>query len=62
MRKSAVIVLKEFFGFKPGQTLKEFAEEVKGLSDAEKQELAQAAAKELGIEVADVVAPVKPAA
>lgn len=49
--KSAVMVLKEFFGFKPGQSLIEFNEELKQLSASEKAELAQAAAEKLGYTV-----------
>lgn len=44
---SALTTLKEFFGYHPGQTLKEFAEEVKRLSDAEKTELATLAKAEM---------------
>jgi hypothetical protein len=46
--KTAVAILKEFFGYRQGQTMKDFAEEVKALSPAEKTELATLAAKELG--------------
>jgi hypothetical protein len=34
-----MIALKKFFGFKPGQTLKEFAAEVRELSPESQQEL-----------------------
>lgn len=47
-------VLVTFFGYKPhkGETgLKAFNLELKELSDVEKRELAELAAKELGVEV-----------
>jgi hypothetical protein len=47
--KSKAIVLKQFFGLKPGQTLAEFAAELKALSEEELLELAILAADELGI-------------
>jgi len=50
-KKPAVIILKEFFGYKDGQTLKEFNEELKALSPAEKLELATLAAEKLGYEL-----------
>ena len=37
--KSFIGQLKLFFGFKPGQTLNEFAAEVKALSEKDKTEL-----------------------
>ncbi len=36
---SNLIAMKKFFGYLPGQTLKEFSEETKQLSPAEQQEL-----------------------
>lgn len=51
--KSSVI-LKKFFGQKPGQTLVEFVQELKQLSSEEIAELASLAAAELGVEVAEV--------
>ena len=36
---SNMIAMKKFFGFKDGQTLKEFADEVRTLSTDEQQEL-----------------------
>lgn len=44
-------VLKNFFGYKPGQKLKDFTAEVKRLTEAEITELAQLAAVELGVEL-----------
>lgn len=46
---TTVKVLKEFFGFLPGQSLQQFGAELKALSDPEKQELAEGAAKCLGL-------------
>lgn len=46
-----IIVLKTFFGYKPGQQLKDFAEELRKLSPEEKSELVALAAKELGVEL-----------
>ena len=36
---SNLIAMKKFFGYKEGQTLKEFSEETKRLSPEEQQEL-----------------------
>lgn len=46
--KSQVIVLKEFFGYRQGDGLKEFNAELKQLSTANQLELAQLAAVQLG--------------
>lgn len=51
MKKKPIAILREFFGFQPGQTLSGFMEEVKQLTPTDKMELAQLAAKELGCEV-----------
>lgn len=48
---TAVKVLKEYFGFKPHQSLMDFSAELKALSPEEKQYLAEGAAKELGVEL-----------
>jgi hypothetical protein len=48
---SQVIALKQYFGLKEGQTLKDFATECAALSPSEKKELATAAAKELGVDL-----------
>lgn len=45
---SKIAVMKEYFGFLPGGDLRQFADEVKALSEAEKLELAQGAARNLG--------------
>lgn len=37
--KSRITIIKEFFGLKPGQTLKEFLDEVKCLNDNERMEI-----------------------
>lgn len=50
---SPMNILKTFFGYKPGQTLKEFAAEVKTLSLDEKTELVNLAAVALGVTVAE---------
>lgn len=50
--RSFVAACKEFFGFKPGQTLKEFGEELKGLTHDDKMEIA-AGLRELGHDCAD---------
>lgn len=47
--KGITTVIKEYFGYREGQTLSDFAAEVKQLSDAEKLELAQGAARNLGL-------------
>jgi hypothetical protein len=46
-----ITVLKRYFGQKPGQTLGEFSQEVRELSDTDKHELASLAADELGVEL-----------
>lgn len=53
--KSALVVLKEFFGYNTGQTMKEFKAEIDSLSADEKQKLAELAAKELGHTLITVV-------
>lgn len=51
MEKTRIVVLKEFFGYLPGQDLKGFNEELKRLSEGEKNELASLAAKQLGVKL-----------
>jgi hypothetical protein len=46
-----MVALKQFFGYLPGQTLKDFTAELKKLSTEEMDELAQLAAVELGVEL-----------
>lgn len=48
--KGDLVVLATYFGRKEGQGLSEFNNEVKALTDADKQELVVGAAKELGWE------------
>jgi hypothetical protein len=50
-RVSEIVALRKFFGQKPGQTLKDFSDEVRQLSPEEKTELAQLACTELGLEL-----------
>jgi len=50
-KSSPLVILRKFFGLLPGQTLKEFKDEIDALSSEEKRELATLAAKELGVEV-----------
>lgn len=50
-RVGVLATLKMFFEHKPGQTLKEFAAEVRELSKDEQIELARLAAAELGTEL-----------
>ncbi len=49
--KSGMVVLKEYFGFQPGQSLSAFNTEVRALSPEGKEELVTGAAKELGYTV-----------
>ena len=43
-----IVACKKFFGFKPGQTLREFKTEVKELTQADRDELAPLLAQALG--------------
>lgn len=54
-KETAIAILKEYFGYKPGETLKEFHREIQALSSAEKDDLVQLAAKELGVEILEDV-------
>jgi len=45
---SKIGALRKYFGFKPGQTLAEFANEIRELSESEQLELAELAAQSLG--------------
>jgi hypothetical protein len=49
---SRMVILKNFFGYRPGETLKDFTAEIKELNDEELTELATLAAVELDVEVA----------
>lgn len=55
-QKSFIAACREFFGFKPGQTLTEFGQEIKALSHADKVDIA-AGLREVGIDVAEPVNP-----
>ena len=46
--KQDLVILKEYFGLHPNQTLTSFHNEVKALSEESKKELVEGAAKELG--------------
>lgn len=48
---SEVGVLKQYFDLLPGQTLSQFTAELKALGPENKRELAELAAKELGVQV-----------
>jgi hypothetical protein len=50
-KKTPIVILFTFFGCKPGQDKQKFTAEIKALSPAEKKELVELAAKELGVEV-----------
>jgi len=47
-----VIACKKFFGMRPGDTLKEFAIEIKALTPKDREEMAIELARELGVPVA----------
>lgn len=49
----SIAILKEFFGLKEGQTNMGFLQEIKELSMDERHELANQAAEQMGVEVAD---------
>lgn len=55
--KGQLTVIREYFGVLPGQKISDFAAECKALSEAEKLELAQGAARNLGLTQADVDFP-----
>jgi hypothetical protein len=48
-KQSKVSVIKQYFGMHDGDTAKDFMVELKALSGDERLELAQGAAKELGL-------------
>ena len=50
-RMTPVVAIRNFFGYRPGDTLAEFSAEVKQLSEGEKMELARLACEELGAEL-----------
>ena len=49
--KSEIVVLKEYFGLQPQQTLVQFMAETKALTPEGKEELVRGAANELGYTV-----------
>lgn len=51
--KGMATVLMNYFGRKSGQTIKDFQEELKALSEPDKLWLAKLAAKELGLTQAE---------
>lgn len=53
-QRKVTTVLREYFGFREGEKLSDFAAELKQLSADEKLELAQGAAENLGLTQADV--------
>ena len=42
-------ILRKFFGYREGETMKDFADELKQLTPAEKWEMADLAAIEMGV-------------
>ena len=46
--------IHKFFGLKQGQTLKQFADEIKALSPEEKHDIAKGACEEMGVELEEV--------
>ena len=50
-KMSVVQALHQYFGRKPNQTAAQFRDELNALNDADKHELAEGAAKELGVEL-----------
>lgn len=48
-KKGKIAIIKDFFGFRPGDKATDFMEEIKALSAEERLELAQDAAKVMGI-------------
>lgn len=51
IKKKPIAVLREFFGYRTGTGLKDFAVEINALSKEAKHELATLAAIELGVEL-----------
>ena len=51
-KKGFLVALKEYFGLRPGTTLKDFADEVKKLTPEDRKKLASGMRK-LGIDFAD---------
>ena len=53
-KKTKLVVIREYFGVAPSNSLKEFSAELKALSAEEKLELARGAATNLGLTQEDV--------
>lgn len=51
-QKSFIAACREYFGFRPGQKLTEFGQEIKALSHEDKLELAQGL-RDVGVDCAD---------
>ncbi len=49
MALGKIKVIRDFFGVREGDALKDFSQEIKSLSDADRLELAQGAALNLGL-------------
>ena len=47
IQNSPVVILRKYFGFLPGQSLKDFSEELKALTPQERKELADLASIEM---------------
>ena len=56
-KKGKLSVIRQYFGKKDGQSLSQFAAEVKQLTEADKNELAQGAAINLGLTQQEVDFP-----
>lgn len=48
-----IAAIRQYFGMKPNQTLKDFMEEIKALTTEEKDWFASECARELGVEIAE---------
>ena len=53
MAKSLIVAINEYFGRKPGQTMKEFAAEIRKLTEADRVEFCEMLSKVLETEVED---------
>ena len=52
-KMTSTMILNKYFGRKAGQGLGDFANELRQLSKEEKHDLAELAARELGVELMD---------
>jgi len=57
MARTKMAVIRDYFGIRSGESLKDFAQELKALTADDKLELAQGAAHELGYTEAGVDFP-----